>query len=216
MGNWFRVWVQPRQVMKQELARTENETGKFILIAIVGSFLSIFVQYQHPWESMPTFWFVFLLAFFGSPIVGLLSLYLAPWLNKWVGSWIGGKGTTLGLRKAQVHASLKPGIILSVIALPFVFMIGEAHFISSTNEDFRFIGETFTPLQMWATMAWGLLQFTGGVWVFVLSLHAIGEAHQFSAWKSLLMGVIIVALLVVLALLLVIPVMLLMAFFGSF
>ncbi|SDC40667.1 YIP1 family protein [Shouchella lonarensis] len=216
MGNWFRVWVQPRQVMKEELARTENETGKFILIAIIGGFLSLFVGYQHLGSSMPTFLFVFLLALGGSWIVGLLSLYVMSWLYKWIGSWIGGKGTSLDLRKAVVHGNLKPGIIMSVIALPFVFMVGEAYFISTSNEHFRFIEETFTPLQVWATMALGLTQFAGLVWMIVISLHAIGEAHQFSAWKSLLMMVIMVALLVGLALLLVIPVMLLMAFFGSF
>ncbi|WZY00198.1 YIP1 family protein [Bacillus sp. FSL W7-1360] len=203
MNTWLNVWVRPRQVMKQELSkeRTRKDTWTFLGLAALCAFLMFIVQYKR--EYVSTYAEVLITAFICAVIIAPLWLYLFAWLYKWVGSWFGGKGSVLALRVAMVNGVFKPQIIAGALCIPFILLVGEPHFLK--GEAFDLAVQSYTPLQTFSTLFAALIMFTGSVWTFVVQMHTIGEAHQFSAWKSLLVSVIIVVAIVLVYVFIIFP-----------
>ncbi|SHL98518.1 Yip1 domain-containing protein [Shouchella rhizosphaerae] len=199
MQNWFKVWIRPRQVVADELktAREKKQTWNYLLIAYVSAVLSTFTNFSS--GVVPTFVYVIVFALLTSIVVAPISLYVLSWLYKWVGSWLGGKGTALDLRVATVHTSMIPLIIHGLISIPFILVIGETYYWFDLESILLGIEIALSPLQLWAQNILGLISLTAGIWTFVLLMHGIGEAHQFSAWKSVLVVLILGAMLVVIA-----------------
>ncbi|WP_054709755.1 YIP1 family protein [Bacillus sp. JCM 19041] len=193
MKSWFKVWVNPREVTRTEIekAREYEPVGKFLLIAYLSVALTLFQQLE---LAEPTFSFVILISLLGGVIGAPLSLYLMPLLLKWVGSWIGGTGSSLDLRVAVVNSSMRTGILAGVISLPFIFMVGEYYFLNA--EAINQVDIQLSQVQVWALSVLLIIALISNIWIIVLSLHAIGEAHGFSAWKALLVEVILFAITV--------------------
>ncbi|WZY00220.1 YIP1 family protein [Bacillus sp. FSL W7-1360] len=189
MNTWLNVWVRPRQVMKQELGKEpiEKDDGIFFGFALLCAFLMFIIQYER--EYVATFQEIFLTGVIISVIMAVLSLYVFPWLYKTVGSWFGGKGSISDLRVAMLNGIFKPQIIVNALCIPYILITGESFFLK--GEAFDVAVQYYTPLQIVSSLFFGLIMVTGTVWGLVVQLHAVGEAHQFSAWKALLVTVII-------------------------
>lgn len=187
MQSLYKVWIDPRGVMRSALEKesARDQTGIFLFIAYISSVLTVFTSFT--WQEPISFLVVAIIAVIAGLVVAPLSLYLYPILLKWIGGWLEGKATAFELRVAVLYSSLKPQILISLISLPFIFIIGETFFY----EDFGMYSFDQPAMVAWSTSVLLFLNFVLGIWIFVVHLHAVAEVHQFSAWKALLVEVIL-------------------------
>ncbi|SDB87116.1 Yip1 family protein [Shouchella lonarensis] len=198
MNTWLNIWVRPRQVMKQELekARIEERRWQLFWIAFASSALVFFVDYDEMF--IPEYRYIMISTLISGLVGALFWIFVIPWVYKWVGSWLGGKGSVVDLRIAVVNSYNKPMLIVSALCVPFILVIGEKYFLHPLSP--VALEVTYTPMEMIVALLIGIINIVGLVWSIVINLHGIGEAHQFSAWKSLLMCVIVFAFVLVLVL----------------
>lgn len=193
MNSFFNVWINPRGVVKTKIEQEAavQPYGKYLLLAYISGLFSITSSLETE-EPMTTTFFI-LSVFLGAILTAVLSVFLMPLLFKWFGSWIGGKGKLSEVRVAVIYTQVLPQILIGLILLPFIIIIGESYFLSATS--------TYTvelsAMQEWALLIAALIMITLFIWQFVIMLHGLGEAHGFSAWKSLLVYIIFTAILTV-------------------
>lgn len=110
---------------------------------------------------------------FGYPIA-LLMVMLMAWLYKIVGGWLGGQGTTAEVRTAFVWGSVVGTYFQYVGMAPNLF---GAVYYQVTDE----INPVVT-LALMAVSFFLMLPLT--IYAVMVSSKALGEAHQFSAWRG--------------------------------
>jgi hypothetical protein len=115
-----------------------------------------------------------LIALFAGPIVGVIWLYLSSWLLRFTGSWLGGTATSESLRTAVAwtQVPLVASLALWAIALP---VFGSDLFSSSTPTI------DANPLLF---LGFSLIDITFAIWVVVLLLIGLSEAHRFTVWRA--------------------------------
>ncbi|MFS0784806.1 YIP1 family protein [Shouchella sp. 1P09AA] len=193
MNSFFNVWINPRGVVKRKIEQEAavQPYGKYLLLAYISGLFSITSSLETE-EPMTTTFFI-LSVFLGAVLTAVLSVFLMPLLFKWFGSWVGGRGALSEVRVAVMYTQVLPQILIGLILLPFIIIIGESYFLSATS--------TYTvelsAMQEWALLIAALIMITLFIWQFVIMLHGLGEAHGFSAWKSLLVYIIFTAILTV-------------------
>ena len=91
----------------------------------------------------------------------------------------GWKGLTYDVRIALLWGQILPSVAIWGIRLVEFLINGEASVVPSSRD------------QSLANMVVAGLS----IWIWVLSLQAVAEAHRFSAWKSLLIYIIFILFL---------------------
>ncbi|WZY00228.1 YIP1 family protein [Bacillus sp. FSL W7-1360] len=200
MNTWLNIWVRPRQVMKQELenARTEERRWQLFFIVFISVALMVLIDYGGVFHDG-----AFQRAFVIGLIGALLAIFVAPWIYKWVGSWIGGKGSVLDLRVALIKGYYKPTLAIAALYLLLSVTLGENSFVNDVSSGSWVM--ISTPRNVLMAVMLLVISVVGSIWVVIIFLHALGEAHKFSAWKSLLMMVIIA----VIGIIILVPILLL-------
>ena len=132
------------------------------------------------------------------PIVGILGLFFGSWLVRVTGRWLGGTAGSEEVRCSIAWGSV-PAVWGSVLWIPAIALTGSGLFKSEMPES---IGGTALLI----ALALLIVQVGTAIWTFITSLHCLGEAQGFSAWRAfgnfLLAGVIVmvpIVLLIVLA-----------------
>ena len=124
-----------------------------------------------------------------SALIGLLlavpGLYLSAFLIRWVGSWFAGSGSSEDIRTALVWGGCVPGLQLSAVL--FVFAL-----LSNTV-----LSGALLSLGQGSVTAFLSVYVILGCWLWIVSLKAIAEAHDFSSYLALLTQIAIVVILVV-------------------
>ncbi len=196
---WLELWLHPRQVTRWFLHSSDPLKNALLLSVIAGVLSAFSSASDDSWGeahyALPL-WVVRVVL--TGVIGGLLGYYVGAFFFKWVGSWFGGEGSTDDMRVVIGQISSRGGILLGLLLIPQLLIAGSELFTSATpNLD---AGSTRSALL-------GIVQFIEsvlGFWLFIVTLHALGEAHGFSAWKALAVELIfgvaifIVALAVVL------------------
>ena len=198
LNPWLHIWIKPRAVMRQELEKPNREKN-FILLAVLIGIPIMFTSYES-FEIDVNVGLIFGISLIGGPLLSLAVLYISSWIYAVVGRWIGGNGRAADLRVATIRGWIIPSIVPSVISIIDYLIRGEEYFISreALTEPGEYVGfidsisNGMTPLLI-------IPFFMFNVWVFVIWLKASGEAHHFSAWKSLLTTLILGGMIFIIA-----------------
>lgn len=165
---WLNIWIKPRAVI-QDVLET-NPSLYIIPIMLFGGSLQG--------------WSYGLVGMLFGLILAVPGLYLSAFLVRWVGQhWFGGTGSGENIRAALVWGGWVPNIQIDILF--FVLTL-----ISSALA-VNFSVELFSPLTL------AQLYFAFRIWIWVISLKAIGEAHDFSSLLALLTQLTIVAIFAV-------------------
>ncbi|MDG3008032.1 Yip1 family protein [Paludisphaera mucosa] len=112
------------------------------------------------------------------PLGGVIGVYFLGWLFSWSGRRLGGAADSRSVRAAIAWAQAPIVLALLIWAVQLAVFGGEMF----TKETPRLDADRGLLLLYAATM---ILDLVLGVWMFVLLLKCLGEAHGFSAWRAL-------------------------------
>jgi hypothetical protein len=168
---WLALWIYPRKTFRSIL----EKDNKIIIISlsIVYGLVSALSWIAYLWNHFPQktqfhgYPFIIIVLVIGA-IFGLLNLYIGGWLFYLIGKWLHGKGSYQDV-KCAIGWSTYPYIIASIFAI-----VADVFF-------------KIVPLEI----LFALLNIIAVIWGFILFLHIVGEAHRFSAWKTLLCAFIV-------------------------
>ncbi|MBG9782384.1 YIP1 family protein [Shouchella lehensis] len=193
MSTFFKVWINPRGVIRNKIEEeaTVQPLGKYLLLAYISGVFSIMFSFEMEAPFSATMFS--LSVFLGAIVTSVLSVFLMPVLFKWFGSWVGGRGSLAEVRVAVIYTQVLPQIFIGILLLPFILLIGENFFLVYENS----LEPQLSGLQNWALLVASLLLILLFVWQFIVMLQGLGEAHGFSAWKSLLVYIIFTVLLTI-------------------
>jgi Yip1 domain len=176
-GNpWLTMWTQPRGTIRT-IVDTDPSRSVLVLAMIYG-----FSSTINQWLSMNTSDTVPLPLLLGIALVvgaifGVIGNWVAAVLVRWTGSWLGGMATLQECRAAIAWGSI-PCLANLAIMLGLTAVFGHGLFRSGGIDDDKMAHAILL-------MTVGLGQITLGIWMLVLTLKAVGEVHEFSAWKAL-------------------------------
>lgn len=105
-------------------------------------------------------------------VSGLVGVYLGGAVFGWAGRLLGGRGTA-----REVRAALAWAYVPALFATLLVFLGAEVSEGLGLEDTFVFVALAII--------------FVGQIWATVVQLKAIGEAHEFSAWRALAMVMIV-------------------------
>ncbi|MCC5832665.1 MAG: YIP1 family protein [Chlamydiales bacterium] len=181
---WIHIWTRPKKTMRAIL---ESDPKRVIIwLAILGGIFTSFASIGFWRPAYPEIWNVFLVisTIILGGIIGLVHLYVGGWLYRLTGSWLSGRGTFIDV-KCAVGWSNYPFILSNIAAI---------------------ISLLVRP-NPWPQFLFGLANIVIAVWGIIIFLNLLGEAHRFSAWKSLLAVIIafILIFVVVMIIALIIP-----------
>lgn len=128
-------------------------------------------------------WALFILALLFGPLVGLVLVYVGGAMVGAIGRRLGGVGTRQEVQTALAW-SLLPNIEMLLLWIPEFALMGRESFRNETPAL-----DAWLDAQPFVVLPLGLLYLavfvTASVWIFVIRLKCIAEAHQFSAWRAL-------------------------------
>jgi len=188
LSPWFSIWTRPRATLRWILDSSPRRHVK--TLAMLGGVASGMAAARTEIAADLPPLAVLGGALLGGALGGLIGVYLMGVLLRITGRWIGGRGDWSGVR-AAVAWSQVPAIWAILLWLPRVALLeGEVfHPDPAAVQDH--------PASAIALMLIELTQGVAAVWQFVVSLKCLGEAHSFSAWRSLLALILAVIAVVV-------------------
>lgn len=205
LSPWLGVWIHPRLVTR-DFMYSSRPLRSALLLAIIASMFSALntASTRSLGDEFSTLGLILSILVSGL-VSGLLTYYVGSWLLKLVGGWLGGEGSIKDMRVVVGRISGMLGIMIGLLWVPELLIAGRENFTSLTpNLDSSAIR---TMLYLGFVVLEGIL----GFWAFVLILHAVGEAHRFSAWRALLMCIILGVVLILIVVVVVVIVALLSA-----
>jgi len=158
-------------------------------------------------NALPVWAIILVCAVLGS-LGGLLTLYAGGWLLRLTGRWIGGRATAVEVRSAIAWSSV-PLVWSLLLWPPELALLGRGMFTTATPT------LDANPLLLIPLGFLILLEVVIGAWAVVVFLKALGEAHGFSAWRSLGASAIAGLLVLVPVLAVAVPIALLAAVLGA-
>ncbi|MFF2092508.1 Yip1 family protein [Paenibacillus sp. NPDC058174] len=176
LSPWLAVWIRPRETVRAQLD-TGQPVKWMIPIALGAGILNVLDRASGKSAGdMMSFGALIALILIGGMVGGLISLYLGSALFVWVGRWYGGTGSYSELRTALTLGSFMPTIATGILWIPLLLVYGEENFTYFTPEI------DASPV-LFSSISFAILALS--IWSLVLMLKAVGEAHQFSAWRAL-------------------------------
>jgi hypothetical protein len=180
---WFSIWIKPRDTMK-EIFNT-NPKNVFLLI-LLGSFVQTLNQSASAFGSTdkPNIIFLLLPMILFTLFSALIYYFLVPTVLRWVGSKLGGKGTFERVRYAVAYYFIPYVYSIVLVWLPSLFLFGKENFTAETPR----IDSSLTLTVLFFIIA--IIDMVIVIWAIVIFLKCVGEAHEFSVWKSLLTSIL--------------------------
>ncbi|MCP5469747.1 MAG: YIP1 family protein [Chlamydiales bacterium] len=188
MNPWVAIWFRPRKAMREILRRDEQQPTIWLALILgilngVSSSILVWGKYagQGFWVHVGMIASNLIIAI----AIAYLYLYFISWVFQFVGAWFEGKGNTHAIRLA-VGWSFYPWSVtamLGLISAPF-----------------------YAAPQAQAIIA--IFYAILSIWALVIFFKLLGEAHRFSAWRSVLTVAITLAMALGVALLIAFIIML--------
>lgn len=179
---WFKIWIKPRETIREII--NYNPDYLVIPLAIIAG---LGRALDRTWMSMIDsydLYFGVFLVLVGGPLAGVVSIYIGGELFSWIGKRLGGNGSAKEVRTALAWATI-PWVLVLVIDI-FQMVIIKI-FYSSNPLRYRAVIES-SPTGLLPTIYGAGLIVIGlatGVWLLVLLIKCVAEAHKFSSWRSL-------------------------------
>lgn len=211
MNPWLHIWTNPRETVRSAI--TSRSIGLAVLIAALAGIQSALNEATGTVEGdglialvrQASLSEILLIVIFVGAIIGLVSWVITAGAVTVVGKWFGGKGKYMEVLIAM-------GLALIPMVFGLVFQIVNL-MILGPDELFHWIPSTDGESVSFLILVWLLLYVTISVvvagWSIIITLKAIGEAHQFSAWKALGVALTIAAIVVVIVVVVLIGLMML-------
>ncbi|WP_203247757.1 YIP1 family protein [Sporosarcina beigongshangi] len=170
---WTAVWLRPKEAARYAI---DFKPMRFaiILALIAGIFDMLNGASQNDLGDTMSLTKIFVVAIIMGPILGIIGWWISAGIATIVGTWLGGIGRFEELKKAFAITFI-PVIVGGILWIPDLLLLGQSLF----TEDTIITGGKF----IWLLFS-GTISFIIGVWGFVISIMAIAEAHQFSAWRG--------------------------------
>ncbi|GGN90723.1 Yip1 family protein [Saccharibacillus kuerlensis] len=185
LSPWLRVWIHPRQVTRDFLYSSNPLKNALLLALIAGIFNALnSASGRNAGDDMSAGGIAVSVVISGI-VGGLATYYIVSWLLRLIGGWLGGTGSTKDMRVVSGRIYGMLGIMVGLLWIPELLIAGMENFTSLTPNLDESVGRSMLYLGLI------MLELVFGVWSFIAILHATGEAHGFSAWKSLLLYVIL-------------------------
>ncbi len=211
LSPWLRVWLHPRRVTRDFMRSSDPLRGALLLALIAGVFNALNTASARNSGDAMTAGGLAVSVLLGGVIGGLATYYIGAWLMKLVGGWLGGVGSTQDMRIVSGRINGMLSIMVGLFWIPELLIAGMENFTYLTPN----LDASVTRTVLYLLFV--LLEFAFGAWSFVAILHAAGEAHRFSAWKALLMFVILGVCVFLLAFIVILVIALMFgAAFGAF
>ncbi|WP_338553477.1 YIP1 family protein [Paenibacillus sp. KS-LC4] len=205
---WLRVWVHPRQTIRHFL----NHPAPFWPLVVIASFSGLFqildTGAEFAWGHYLYLGIILLLAIVAGGALGIGGLFLSSVLYKWVGSWFGGTASRQQLYIAFARGVLAPSVLIGLLWIPKLLLFGKGAFTDSPAMYASGLASALNlPGGLLTALQWLLAIIKIGltIWMSIIMLHAVGEAHQFSAWRALGVSLIITFATFALIMILVLP-----------
>jgi hypothetical protein len=177
---WFQIWIRPRETIRAYLNSADPGRG-IIWLALAAGYLNGLdnASARNMGDKVTSMVHIYGGYAFGGVLGGLLTLFLGSWLLKVTGQWLGGQGTTPEVRVAIARGFFMPSILVGVLWIPQLLLFGSEMFTAETPVIDADPGLTalFYILMV--------IEFVLIVWMIVVGLKSVGEAHRFSAWRAL-------------------------------
>jgi hypothetical protein len=186
---WLSMWLRPRATVRQVL--DTNPNSQVLLLAALSGIVNMFgnAAARSLGDRVPLVG-VIALCVLGGALGGILGLYLGGALLAWMGRTLGGHGQAPEVRTALAWAAV-PTIWGGILLVPELILFQEELFTSATPRI------DANPILEVLLLVLGLIEIVIGLWTAVVFLKSLGEAHRFSAWRSLattfLAGLVIAA-----------------------
>ena len=173
MNVWTAVWLKPKEVARYAI---DFKPMRFaIILALIAGVLDVLNgASQNSLGDMMSVPRIFMMAIVMGPILGLIAWWIGAGISTIVGTLLGGIGRFEELKKAFA-ITLIPNIIGGMLWIPDLLILGESLYM----EDNIVTGGKL----VWLFFS-GTIGFIIGIWGFVITIMAIAEAHQFSAWRG--------------------------------
>ncbi|OWR27091.1 hypothetical protein CDO73_22830 [Saccharibacillus sp. O23] len=185
LSPWRHIWLHPRLVARDFLYSADPLRNALLLALIAGCFTALNTASTRNWgDDMSTGGLIASVVIVGL-IGGLLTYYLGAWLLKVVGGWLGGVASTSEMRIISGRIQGMLSIMVGLFWIPELLIAGKENFTLLTPV----LDANLTRSLLYFGVS--MLELAGSVWSGILILHATGEIHGFSAWKALLMYVIV-------------------------
>lgn len=196
-SSWLLVWFRPRYTIRRFLDSERPLRHSVAISMIAGAFNALQRASERGigdkygiGELVP------LSVLFGCAI-GFVFYYLASMVLKATGKWLGGQGTSADLRVALTRGVNAPTILLGLLWLLQLLALGRE---VGAGDDSVFDIFSFRDR---LEFLFAVINFILAIWILVIALKAIGEAHRFSAGKAflctLIPGLILVLAITVIA-----------------
>ena len=204
---WLGMWIRPRRTIRQ-IVQTNTSHRVTLLAAASGVATTLERGTERGAASDTRLGFILFIILVLGPFFGLVTLYVSGSLLRWSVKLIGGQAEVDEVRAALAWSSSVRTISITLLLIPSLLLFGQEVFYRETPLfDTRVQGNP--QFALWSTISIVIIAAASiilGLWYIIVFLKALGEVHEFSAWKALFAsiigyGVIIVPLVLLILLL---------------
>lgn len=189
---WFSLWSCPRTTMRAILDE-EHYRGMWVVVVIAGLIMGLFGAFSAtpPTTSVPfATMFITLIGYaLAGAVLNVIAVFVLGLLLKWIGFWFGGKGTYMEVRAAVAWANL-PVICLGILKAFELLIFGTVFpwvmLLPSSNPATAPLAYVFAGINLLIS-----------IWIVVILIKNVAEAHRFSSWLSLFALIIALVIFVV-------------------
>ncbi len=161
------------------------------LMILAGALGGLFMAFTQTAPEEKIFFgslFVMLVGFaLGGAIFNIIHTYVLALVIKWTGFWFGGKGSYMDVRSAVAWVNA-PLIWLGILKLIEVILFNS---VFPWTEIANGATANATPL----VHLFAALNIALGIWIVVILVRVVAEAHKFSSWTALAAVVVAVIIL---------------------
>jgi hypothetical protein len=193
LNPWASIWIRPRATTRF-LLDSDPQRAVVVLGALTGVYHALDrASGRDAGDKIPGFAIALAVLLVG-PLAGVLKVYVSAALLRLAGRWLGGGASAEELRTAVAWGSV-PLLVSLVLWVPLLLLFGREMF---SRDAPRLAAGGPSTIVFFVIVAGQLVL---GIWSLILSLKAVGEAQEFSAWRALanfiLAGMIVLVPIVV-------------------
>lgn len=178
---WTKVWTKPRVTTRYALDSKWPSMLTLLILLTASGFIEILSKaVDNNQGDVYGLGGIILTVIFFSTLVGFIQWYIGAGITYFVGKWIGGTGSFRDIKTAYV-VSYIPYLIILVLWIVDILVAGPALFEK--------YGELSLMQGLFIVIS-SLVQVAIAIWVFIISLIAVSEAHRFSMLKAFLTVII--------------------------
>ncbi len=170
MNPFISIWSHPKQTARYVI---ENKTILYSLfIVLIGSMASGLTMFQDAgtYPDVPYFW-ILLTVLFGAPILNFIVYFISAGISFLIGKLLKGKGSFTEVLQA-VSLTYIPQLYLLPFYIIWLLLFTESYFLTEVSNGYSIFMAILTAVST--------------IWMIVINVAVLSEAHQFSIWRAII------------------------------